>query len=90
MCLKHHLRGMNLTDWVGSAGVFLLLLAFFLVAINATHPKSVLYIVLNLLGGVLAGLASWLLDYWPFILLEAAWVSVSVFSLIKHVKNTPS
>jgi hypothetical protein len=83
---------MNLTDWIGTVGVFVLLLAYFLVALNVIDPKGLVYILLNLIGALVAGVASYFLNYWPFIILEGAWTAVSVFSLIQYFKAniTPS
>ena len=78
---------MSVTDWVGSVGVFLILLAYFLSTINTVNNKSLLYIVLNLLGASLACYASILLDYTPFIILEAAWALVALVSLFKYRKK---
>jgi hypothetical protein len=76
---------MNLTDIIGSIGVSILLLAFFLNIMNIIHKQSFLYIVLNVLGAGLACAASVLLDYIPFIVLEAAWTLVSGIALIKKL-----
>lgn len=77
---------MSAVDWVGSAGVFTLLLAYFLVAINVISAKSVTYTLLNLIGAVVAGVASYLLRYWPFIILEIAWSLVSLYALIEAIR----
>lgn len=79
---------MNLTDWIGTVGVGLLLVAYFLNATNRLAQNSKAYIILNLLGALLAGLASVLLNYVPFIILEGAWVIVSVSSLISASRRT--
>lgn len=77
---------MNLTDWIGTVGVFTLLLAYFLVALNAIDPKGLVYILLNLIGAVVAGVASYFLNYWPFITLEGAWTAVSLYSLVGYFR----
>ena len=83
---------MGRNDWIGTVGVFVLLLAYFLVALNMIDPKGIVYILLNLIGAVVAGVASYFLNYWPFIILEGAWTTVSVYSLIQYFKaaKTPS
>ncbi|MEQ9229316.1 MAG: hypothetical protein RIF46_01440 [Cyclobacteriaceae bacterium] len=78
---------MTITDWVGSAGVFILLLAYVLVAVNSITAKSLAYILMNLFGALIAGIASYLLNYWPFIILEAAWVGVSCYSVFTYWKG---
>ncbi len=79
---------MNTTDLIGTAGVTILLLAYFLNLTNKISQKSFAYIFLNFLGAALAGFASVLLHYWPFIILEAAWTLVSIIALVQHLQNS--
>lgn len=72
---------MTYIDWIGSLGVFLILLAYFLNVIGKYSSKSLVFILLNLVGATLACYASILLDYIPFVVLEAAWVLVSFYGL---------
>jgi hypothetical protein len=78
---------MTFTDIIGSLGVFLLLLAYFLNGKNILSKTSTTYLILNIIGAGLACLASVLLQYWPFIILEACWMLVSFASLIINCKN---
>jgi hypothetical protein len=77
---------MNLTDWLGFIGVLLILLAYFLNTFGIIVSKNLNFILLNLIGSILACLASVLLKYIPFILLEAIWAIVSLISLLKYFK----
>lgn len=77
---------MNITDWIGASGVFLILLAFFLNLIEQIDSKKLPYLLLNFIGAALACAASVMLNYWPFIILEAAWCLVSVWGIYKHLK----
>ncbi len=77
---------MNFTDWLGFSGVFLILLAYFLNSFGFITTKNLSFILLNLFGSILACLASVLLKYVPFIVLEGIWALVSLFSLLKRVK----
>lgn len=79
---------MNATDWLGSIGVFQILLAYFLNVTGKISNKDLSFILLNLIGASMACLASVLLEYVPFIILEGAWVLVSVISLIKYRKSS--
>jgi hypothetical protein len=72
---------MNITDWIGFTGVALLLLAFLLNLRNVIHQNSLPYLLLNSVGAGLACLASVLLAYWPFIILEGCWTLVSLIGL---------
>ena len=77
---------MTYIDWIGSLGVFLILLAYFLNVIGKCSSKSLVFILLNLVGAALACYASILLDYMPFVVLEAAWVIVSLYGLYTLIK----
>jgi hypothetical protein len=75
---------MTTTDWVGAIGVSILLLAFFLNLTGRLSRDSVSYILMNVIGAGMACVASVLLKYIPFIVLEAAWTLVSLISLVKY------
>jgi len=72
---------------IGSVGVFLLLLAYFLNLIKVINPSSLWYGTLNTIGGALAAYSSYLLSFLPFIILEGTWSIVSMISLIKNLKT---
>lgn len=78
---------MNFTDWIGFLGVFQILLAYVLNALGKTSNKSLLFILLNFIGATMACIASLLLNYWPFIILEGIWSLVSLYSLVVHLKS---
>lgn len=78
---------MNLTDWIGFTGVLLLLIAFFLNLKGKISQKSFPYLLLNFLGASIACLASVMLNYLPFILLEGCWTLVSLVGLYELRKN---
>jgi hypothetical protein len=75
---------MTIIDWIGSIGVFLILLAYFLNVTSRISNKSLSFIFLNLIGAAMACIASIVLNYWPFIILEGAWTLVSVLALLKY------
>ncbi len=78
---------MNLADIIGSIGVVILLIAFFLNLFGYLEKNNVWYSLLNIAGAALAGVASYLIPYWPFFVLEIIWTVVSIFGLIKALKN---
>lgn len=78
---------MSSTDWVGFIGVFLILLAYILNVIGKIQNNDLPFILLNLIGASLACVASILMKYLPFIILEGVWSFVSLLSLIKHYKK---
>jgi hypothetical protein len=78
---------MAYNDIIGTFGVGLILVAYFL-NIKTLIPKDgLLYFVLNIIGAGLACYASVLIDYTPFIILEATWVLVSIWGLTGVVKK---
>jgi hypothetical protein len=74
-------------DWIGTLGVIALLVAFFLNVTDKISRESLFYILLNLTGAGTACVASALLKYVPFVILEAVWSLVSVVALIKHFRQ---
>ncbi len=78
---------MTIPDIIGLIGVCILLLAFFLNLTGKMDKDSLVYIVLNILGAGIACLASVLINYMPFILLEGTWTLVSVWGLINYYKT---
>lgn len=69
-------------DWIGFIGVALLLVAFLSNLLNKLERNSLVYILLNIIGAGMACLASWMINYLPFVILEGTWTVVSVFALI--------
>lgn len=78
---------MNYIDWIGFIGVFQILLAFILNITNKLKTKDLIFILLNLIGAGMACLASILMKYWPFIILEGVWTLASLLSLIKYLNH---
>ena len=78
---------MSLADIIGATGVFILLLAFVLSGLNKINPKGPLYYALNFIGAAMACFASYLINYFPFIVLEGTWTLVSAVGLIRSSKS---
>lgn len=76
---------MTYTDWIGFTGVTILLVAYFLNLRGRVRKDDISYLLMNFLGAGIACLASVLLQYWPFIILEACWTLVSAFGLAKRI-----
>lgn len=74
---------MALSDWIGTAGVTLLLIAFALNIAKRITPDSKVYLLLNITGAGLAGVSSYMIDFWPFVILESVWVIATLVALIK-------
>lgn len=78
---------MSIPDWIGTIGVSLLLLAFGLNLLKIITTDSYLYLCFNVIGALLAGLASVLINYIPFVILESVWMFVSLFAIIKKIND---
>lgn len=79
---------MTLPDIIGAIGVLLLLIAFFLSSFKLIEQKSLLYIILNIIGASMACYASVLIEFIPFMVLEGAWTAVAIVSLIRYVRQS--
>ena len=79
---------MDHIDWIGTIGVGLILCAYFASTFSVISAKSKLFFILNVIGAGLACYASYLLTYWPFVILEATWMAVSLAGLIKVVNES--
>tara|TARA_R110002020_G_scaffold85914_6_gene211915 strand:+ start:70074 stop:70307 length:234 start_codon:yes stop_codon:yes gene_type:complete len=77
---------MEKVDWIGFIGVLLILSAYILNINGKLDKSSFAFILLNLAGASLACLASVLMNYLPFIILEGVWALASLISLIKYKK----
>ena len=71
---------------IGSLGVALLLVAFFLNLVKVMRPDGWLYLALNLLGASLACYSSYLIQFMPFVVLEGTWAVVAMFGLARLVR----
>ena len=71
---------------VGSTGVLLLLLAFFLNLFKILMQDTKTYAIMNIVGAGLSCYASILIDYMPFVILEGTWALVAFIGLIKLFK----
>jgi len=74
---------MQAVDWLGFIGVLQILLAYFLNVTKKVNSNSLVFILLNFIGATMACIASILLNYLPFIILEGIWALIALYSLIK-------
>jgi hypothetical protein len=77
---------MYYNDIVGTIGVGLILLAYFLNTAKLLPKDGRTFYVLNIIGAALACYASYLINYWPFVILEGTWTLVSLYGLMKAMK----
>jgi hypothetical protein len=70
---------------IGSLGVAILLLAFLLNLVRVLETESYPYTALNLVGASLAGYASYLIGFVPFVVLEGTWAVVAAVALARRI-----
>lgn len=78
---------MSTSDWIATTGVSILLIGFGLNLLKIISADSYTYLFLNFLGALLAGIASLLISFVPFVILEAVWTAVSLFGIIKKISD---
>ena len=78
---------MNFSELMGSLGVAILLLAYILNILKIIGRESQTYLLLNFIGGGIACFASYLIPYFPFVILEGVWAVVSLVSLLKILRG---
>lgn len=77
---------MSYNEIVGTIGVGLILAAFFCNTFRLIPGEGKLYFALNVAGAALACYASWLIQFWPFVILEGIWTLVSFVGLMQRFK----
>lgn len=70
---------------MGSIGVSILLIAFLLNMLKIIKTEGILYPLLNFSGAAIACYASFIIPYFPFVILEAVWALVSLLALLKLI-----
>jgi hypothetical protein len=79
---------MDLSVIIGSVGVTLLLISFFLNLFKKLKQDTVAYTLMNVIGAGMSCYASYMIDYIPFVVLEATWSLVALVGLIKVIMAT--
>lgn len=74
---------MEIADIINTAGVSLILLAFFLLNIKKLSATDKSYHLLNLIGAGLACVGAFMIKAIPFVVLEAIWASVAFYGLVR-------
>jgi len=75
-------------DLVGSAGVTILLGAFVLNLFGRLGSHSRRYILMNAVGAGLAAVASAMIHYPPFVVLEGTWCLAAIARLCTNGKRS--
>ena len=78
---------MQAGDIIGTLGVTLLLIAFAFNLANKWSATSVPYLLLNIIGAGLTCISSYIIQFWPFVVLEGVWTLSSFIMLIRSSKK---
>jgi hypothetical protein len=79
---------MKLSDIIASIGVTILLIGFFLNLTKRIASDSKLYAALNFVGAGMCGVSSYMISFYPFVILESVWCVVALTSLFKVPRGT--
>ena len=78
---------MNFNDWIGTIGVGIVVIAYFLNNFSLIKTNGNLYYVLNVIGGGISCYAAVLINFIPFVILEGIWTLLSGISLLQNIKK---
>jgi len=78
----------KMSDIIASVGVTILLIGFFLNLTKRIASDGKLYAALNLIGAGMCGISSYMISFYPFVILEGVWALVALVSLIKVPRGT--
>jgi len=79
---------MKPSDIIASIGVIILLIAFLLNLYKKLSANSMAYTFMNFLGAAICGFSSYLISFYPFVVLESIWAIFALVSLIKVSRGT--
>jgi hypothetical protein len=79
---------MKLSDIIASMGVIILLIAFLLNLYKKLPAQSRWYSGMNFLGAGLCGFSSYMISFYPFVILESIWAAFALVSFIKVPRGT--
>jgi len=79
---------MKTSDIIASIGVIILLVAFLLNLYKKISANSIPYTIMNFLGAAICGFSSYLISFYPFVVLESIWAIFALVSLIKVSRGT--
>ncbi|WP_454804589.1 CBU_0592 family membrane protein [Mucilaginibacter phyllosphaerae] len=79
---------MKESDIIASIGVIILLIAFLLNMFKKVSAQSRLYTGMNFLGAGICCFSSYLIDFYPFVVLEGIWSMFALYSFFNVPRGT--
>lgn len=74
---------MTLSDFIGTLGVSILLIAFVLNQRRTISEHSRSFLAMNLVGALMCAYSAWLVRFMPFFVLETVWGMVAAWGLAR-------
>jgi uncharacterized membrane protein len=74
---------MSASEIIGSVGVALLLIAFFMNLFGMLDADSRTYQATNAVGAAVSCYASYLIGFAPFVVLEAIWCAAAIAAMLR-------
>ena len=78
---------LNISVIIGSIGVFLLLVSFFLNLFKILKHDTKIYTTMNIIGAGMSCYASILIGFMPFVILNGIWSVVALVGLISLLRK---
>jgi hypothetical protein len=79
---------MKVSDVIASLGVIILLIAFLLNLYKRLAANSRSYCAMNFVGAAMCGVSSYMIDFYPFVVLESIWAGFALVSFFKVPRGT--
>jgi len=76
---------MDSSTIIATIGVSLLLIAFFANLTQIQKQNDWAYLALNFTGAALACFASYLINFFPFVILEGTWAAVASVAIARKI-----
>lgn len=71
------------TLYIGIIGMLLLLISFVTEVLRLLHRAHVIYLLLNFLGSAAMTYYAFVINSWPFLVLNGVWALFSLYGLIR-------
>lgn len=79
---------MKTSDIIASIGVIILLIAFLLNMFKKVSAQTRLYTGMNFVGASMCGLSSYMINFYPFVVLEGIWAAFALYSFFNVPRGT--
>ena len=77
---------MSISEIIGSVGVAMLLIAFFMNLFGMLGSDARTYQAMNAIGAAVSCYASYLIGFAPFVVLEATWCLVAIAAMVRGAR----